>query len=136
MDELAWSFPFPDLAGRCDHLRAWAAAHRAAGRDLLLVAEVIESPEHLGDVLSAVGADDHLLVRLEAPVTTMRERIVEREPPGWFGLEHLLGEVEPLARSLAELDGVHLTLDTQELSLAEVVERIRSTRPELLLPTR
>ena len=63
VDELAWSFPFPDLAGRCDHLRAWAAAHRAAGRKLLLVAEVIESREHLGDVLSAVGAGDHLLVR-------------------------------------------------------------------------
>ena len=57
VDELAWSFPFPDLAGRCEHLRVWAAAHRAAGRDLLLVAEVIESREHLGDVLSAVGAD-------------------------------------------------------------------------------
>jgi adenylylsulfate kinase-like enzyme len=136
VDELAWSFPFPDLAGRCAHLRVWAAAHRAAGRDLLLVAEVIESQEHLGDVLSAVGADDHLLVRLDAPVATMRERIVEREPPGWFGLEHLVGEVEPLERSLDGLDGVHLTLDTERLSLAEVVERIRKARPELLLPTR
>ena len=85
-------------------------------------------------MLSAVGADDHLLVRLDAPVATMRERIVEREPPGWFGLEHLLGEVEPLDRSLAALDGVHLTLDTERLSLAEVVERIRQARPERLLP--
>jgi chloramphenicol 3-O-phosphotransferase len=136
VDELAWAYPFPDLAGRCDHLRAWAAAHRDAGHDTFVVAEVIESETHLADVLAAVGAEDHLLVRLAAPVATMRERIVAREPAGWFGLERLLGEVEPLDSALETLDGVHLTLDTVELTPAEAAERIRSARPDLLPPTR
>jgi hypothetical protein len=136
VDELAWAYPYPDLAGRCDHLRAWAGSHREAGLDLLVVGEVIESEPDLGDVLAAVGADDHLLVRLVAPAATMRERIVAREPAGWSGLERLLAEVEPLSGALEALDGVHLTLDTLELGPGEVAERIRAARPDVLLPTR
>ena len=87
---------------------------------------------HLAQLLDAVGADDHLLVRLEATSATMRDRIVAREPPGWWGLEHLLGEVEPYAISQRELDGVHVTLDSEQLSPEEEAARIRSERPDKL----
>jgi hypothetical protein len=133
-DEVAWAYPFPDLAGRCEHLRAWREAQQRAGQELVLVAEVIESDAHLGDVLAALGADDHLLVRLEAAPGTLRERIVAREPPGWFGLSHLLGEAESLAPALAALQGVHLSLDTEGLTLAEISDRIRAARPDKLAP--
>lgn len=131
-DEVAWAYPFPDLAQRCEHLRAWYEPHARAGRELLLVAEVIESPAHLADVLASLGADAHLLVSLEAAPATLRDRIIAREPPGWHGLAYLLGEVEPLCASLAELEGVHLRLDSERLGPAQISERVRAARPDIL----
>ena len=134
VDELAWAYPFPDLPQRCAHLRDWCDSHRRAGRTLLLVAEVIESPAHLSDVLAALGADDYLLVRLEAEPATLRRRIVAREPEGWFGLEYLLNEMEQLHLSMAGLDGVHLVLDTERLTAPQITEAIRAARPDELAP--
>ena len=98
----------------------------------LLVAEVVESDAHLAELLASVGADDHLLVRLEARPETCRERIVEREPPSWSGLEHLLSEMERWAVSLTELDGVHLVLDSEGIGPDELAARIRAERPDKL----
>jgi hypothetical protein len=132
VDEVAWSYPFPGLGQRCDHLRAWCDSHRRAGHQVLLVAEVIESSGHLCDVLDALGADEHLLVRLEARLATLRQRIIAREPPGWFGLAYLLDETESLHLTLPELDGVHLALDTERLGSSETTERIVGARPDKL----
>ena len=132
VDEVAWAYPFPDLDGRCNRLAAAWGAHREAGHDLLLVGEVVESNDHLAQILGSVGADDHLLVLLEAAPETMRERIVAREPPGWSGLDHLLGEVERYAASLPHLDGVHVVCNTEQLAPHEVTARIRAARPNLL----
>jgi predicted kinase len=132
MDEVSWAYPYPDTGQRAGYLRAVWAAHREDGHDLVLVAEVVESSEQLAELLAAVGADDHLLVRLEASPATMRERIVEREPPGWSGLEHLLAEVDPLAVSQAELEGVHLMLDSERLAPPELAAHIRAARPDAL----
>jgi hypothetical protein len=133
VDEVAWAYPFPDLPLRCEHLRVWAGGHRRAGHELLLVAEVIESPAHLADVLAALGADDHLLARVDATPETLRERIIDREPPGWHSLGWLLEETPRLQGALAQLDGVQVALDSDKLSLTEIVDRIRSTRPDKLL---
>jgi hypothetical protein len=130
VDEVAWTYPFPDLAQRCGHLRAWSDPHRQAGRDLLLVAEVIESPGHLADVLAAVGADDHLLVRLDAAPATLRQRIIAREPPGWSSLEYLLNATPGLQDGLAELRGVHLVISSERATPAQIVDQIRSARPD------
>jgi hypothetical protein len=132
VDEVAWSYPFPGLSQRCEHLRAWSCSHRRAGRDLLLVAEVIESPGHLIDVLAAVGADDHLLVRLDAPLATLRQRIIAREPPGWPGLGYLLDETPRLQQGLSDLGGVDLVLSTETATTSQVVDRIRCARPDKL----
>ena len=107
-------------------------AHRRDGHELLLVAEVVESDAHLAELLGAARADDHLLVRLEARPETCRERIVEREPPSWSGLEHLLSEMQRWAVSLTELAGVHLVLDSETLGPDEVAARIRAERPDEL----
>jgi hypothetical protein len=97
-----------------------------------IVAEVISSPGHLGEVLEALGADDHLLIRLEARLSTLRQRFVAREPPGWFGLEYLVEEAKSLHRNTPELDGVHMVLDTERLGSTEITDRIRSSRPDKL----
>lgn len=132
VDEVAWAYPFPDLDGRCALLGAAWEAHRRAGHELVLIAEVVESSSHLTDLLGVLGADDHLLVRLEARIQTLRERIVDREPPGWHGLEYLLTETEGWAVSLTELDGVHVALDSERLSPREIAARIRAERPDIL----
>jgi hypothetical protein len=65
-------------------------------------------------------------------LTTLKKRIIEREPPNWSGLEYLLGETERWAVVLKELDDVHLRLDTERLDLDEVTARIRAARPDRL----
>jgi hypothetical protein len=131
VDEVAWAYPFPDDGQRLEYLRGAWETHRRAGRELVLVAEVVETPEALRALVDAVGADDHLLVRLEAVHATLRERIVAREPPGWFGLDHILGLAEQSA-AFAGLDGTHVVLNTEELGPAEIAERIRSACPDRL----
>jgi hypothetical protein len=128
VDEVAWAYPFPDDGARIDCLGAAWQAHRGAGHDLVLVGEVVESPEMLRMLLEAVCADDHLLVRLVAGHETLRERIVAREPPGWSGLDHLLGLTER-SSAFAGLDGTHVVVSTDELGPGEVAERIRSACP-------
>jgi hypothetical protein len=131
VDEVAWAYPYPDDGERIECLRAAWQAHRRAGHDLVLVGEVVESPEMLRDVLEAVGTENHLLVRLVAGHGTLRDRIVAREPPGWSGLDHLLGLAERSA-AFAGLDGTHVVANTDELGPAEVAERIRSACPDRL----
>ncbi len=132
VDEVAWAYPYPDLAQRCEHLRVWCAAHRRAGSETLLVAEVIESAAHLDDVLAALGAHDHLLVRLDASLETLRQRIIAREPPDWVGLEGLLDETPTLQVALIRLDGVHTVVDSEGSHLPQIVDQIRSARPDML----
>jgi len=57
VDELAWSYPYPDVAGRCAHLRAWAASHRDAGLDVLVVGEC-------GKNYSGAGMDPNVVGRM------------------------------------------------------------------------
>jgi hypothetical protein len=65
-DEVSWAFPYPDTPRRTELVAAAWNAHRGDGHELFLIAEVIESSEHLAELLAAIGAADHLLVRLEA----------------------------------------------------------------------
>jgi broad-specificity NMP kinase len=132
VDEVAWAFPYPSSEERIELLRASSDAHRRAGHELLLVGEVVESDEEVGLLLDAVGADDHLLVLLEAAPDILRRRIVEREPPGWSELDYLLGEMERWAVALKELSGVHLVVDTEAHAPDEVAARIRAERPDIL----
>ncbi len=135
-DEVAWAYPFPDLTQRSEHLRALWESHRRAGQDLLLLAEVIESPGHLSDLLALLGADDHLLVRLEAAPAILRERIVAREPEEWSSLDWLLDYTERMQGPLAGLDGVHLVLDSECLRPAQIADRVRAARPDRLARAR
>jgi hypothetical protein len=87
--------------GRGAHLRASAARRRpvdaAGGVDVRAVPALrlrpaagrrtVESAQDLRDVIEAVGADAHVVVRLEAEPETLRRRIVEREPETFAALE-------------------------------------------------
>jgi hypothetical protein len=134
VDEVAWAYPFPSLAQRCEHLQAWGRSHHRRGCRLALVAEVIESPEHKREVLASIGAQDHLLVLLEAAPATLRKRIIARELPGWTGLDTLLDKSAELRLRLQTLAGVHVVLFSESVAPRDISDRIRLARPEVLLP--
>ena len=132
VDEVAWAYPYPTNAERSALLAAAWEAHRRAGHELLLLGEVVESEDHLAELLGAVGAHDHLLVRLDAPRAMLRQRILAREPTDWSGLDYLLEQMEHWALALEGLDGVHVTVDSARMSPNEIAARIRAERPDKL----
>ena len=128
-DEVSWAYPYPDLEARAEYLSRAASAHRDRGHNLLLVGEVVESSEHLAQLLAAVGADDHLLVRLTGPYMLLRQRILAREPVEWSGTDHLLEETKRWAQVVDDLDGAHVTVDTVRTSPLQAAALIRAERP-------
>ncbi len=131
-DEVSWAYPYPDLKARAEYVRRAWAAHRDQGHELLLLGEVVESPEHLAELLDAVETDDHLLVRLTAPYMLLRQRILAREPVEWSGTEHLLEETRRWVERIEELPGTHLTIDTVRTGPLEAAALIRGERPREL----
>jgi energy-coupling factor transporter ATP-binding protein EcfA2 len=108
----------------------------AAGHDLLLVAQTVESDHDMARLKHAVGADEAFVVRLEALPDTLGERIVAREPASWSGLPGLVAHSRELATSMPALLGVDLVLSTEGEHADAVAERIRAARPERLRPRR
>ena len=107
VDDVSWAFPYPEHApARAARRRLEGAPRRrpraAPGRRGDRVGRPPRRPARLGrgrrpPARAARGA-----------ARGVRERIVEREPPSWSGLEHLLSEMERWAVSLTELAGVHV----------------------------
>jgi hypothetical protein len=91
----------------------------------------VESAADLRGVLTAVGADEHVVVRLEAEPATLARRIVEREPEGWSGLDGLVAASARLGPVIAGLDGIDLAVSTEGAQPSEVAARIRDAFPAL-----
>jgi hypothetical protein len=60
----------------------------------------------------------------------MRERILEREPPGWGGLPDLLNASRQLAEEMKALAGVDLVLSTEGRQPAEVADELEAALRE------
>jgi ABC-type iron transport system FetAB ATPase subunit len=118
------------------HIRAACELHRSDGQRLLLVATTVESESDLQGVLDAVGADEHVVVRLEAEPATLARRIVEREPDGWSGLDPLVAASARLGPAIAGLDEIDLALSTEDARSGDVAARIREAFPAALRPSR
>ena len=110
--------------------------YRDFGYERLLVAATIESDHDLRALVDAIGAAEHVVVRLEAEPRTLRRRIIEREPEGWSGLDELLAASERLGPAIAELDGVTLALSTEGRRSQTVAARIRDAFRVALRPER
>jgi len=98
----------------------WAAPVRAVcglyqqfGYEPLLLTVTVEDQADLDAVLDAVGAAEHAVVRLDADPATPRQRMIEREPDGWAGLDELLAVSARLGPVIAGLAGVALALSTE-----------------------
>jgi predicted kinase len=109
--------------------------YRRFGYGLLLIVATVESEQDLRGVVAAIGADEHVVVRLEAEPLTLRRRIVEREPDGWEGLDQLVEAAARLAPAIAAMDGIDLAFNTEEQDPRAVAERIRDAWPARLRAT-
>ncbi len=77
----------------------------------------------------AVGAHEYFVVRLEAQPATLVERIVEREPAGWSGLDELVDHAHELAARMPALKRVDLVVSSEDGRAEEVAARIRAGGP-------
>ena len=64
-------------------------------------------------MLAAIGADEHVVVRLHAEPATLRRRIIEREPDSFTELDELVAAAARLGPVIAGLDGIALALSTE-----------------------
>jgi chloramphenicol 3-O-phosphotransferase len=131
IEAISWAHPALTQEQRLRHLRALSDLYRNEGFDLILVAAPVASTSSLNDLLAALHAKDHLLVRFDAPDETLRQRIVSREPAGWSQLDKLLERARELRETMASLDGVHLSIDTHDVEPSDVVRQIRAYCPRL-----
>ncbi len=108
--------------------------YRRFGYELLVATVTVDNNGDLRDVLGAIGADDHVVVRLQAEPETLLRRIIEREPDTFTELDELAAAAARLSPMIAGLDGVALALSTEDQRPAEVAERIRDAWPARLRP--
>jgi ABC-type iron transport system FetAB ATPase subunit len=127
IEAISWAHPGLTQEQRLRHVRAVSDLYRDEGFDLLLVAAPVPSKSDLDALLAALGAEDHLLVRFDAPDETLRQRIVSREPSGWSQLEKLIERAREMKLAMASLDGVHLSIDTHSVEPSDVVRQIRAS---------
>jgi energy-coupling factor transporter ATP-binding protein EcfA2 len=132
VEALAWTHPAIEDAQSFQHLESMCRMYEVAGSRLILVGATATSADYLAAVVEAVGADDYLVVRLEANPLTLRQRLSAREPAEWSGLPQLLDVTEQIALVSRSLEGVHLVCSTEDASPLAVAAQIREARPEVL----
>ena len=113
LDELERCYPPLPVERTIAHLAMLSESFAGAGYELLLVTATVEDDAYGAAVLEAIGADQHMVVRLEAEPATLAERIVAREPASWSGLAQLVDSARRLAGSMPALAGVDLVLSTE-----------------------
>lgn len=129
VDALERSHPPIDRKRSIGHLEVLARSYREVGSDLLIVTATIEDEDYRLAAVEAIGAEETVLVRLEADPETLRDRILAREPPGWEGLPELLNASRALAASMPDLGGVDLVLSTEGEQPGAVAELIEAALP-------
>ena len=134
VETLAATRPEATDDDRLRHLGAICNLYREGGHQLLLLTEAVHSDAHLTRLLDATGAEEHFVVRLEAPAATLACRIVAREPPGLPGLDAFIEQAQEMALQMPSLTAVDLVLSTEGQHARDVASRIRAARPDRLGP--
>ena len=124
VDSLGRSYPVIDRERSFSPLAGLASSYREVGAATLIVTATVEDDDYMAGLLGATAADGSLVVLLEADPETMRERILDREPPGWSGLAELLNASRNLADSMGSLNGVDVTISTEDRSPSDVAAEV------------
>jgi adenylate kinase len=130
LETLAWTHPVLSDELWSRHIKATCGLYREAGHSILLVAETIETDDDLGQLLDVLDADGHYLVLLEASPVTLAQRIIDREPASWSGLDDLVEHAQELAASMPGLAAVDLVVSTEGQRPEAVAARIRAGLPD------
>ena len=117
-----------------DARRAICGLYRRFGYELLLVTVSVESEGDLRGVLGAIGAEEHVVVRLEAEPETLRRRITQREPDTFTELDELVAASAHLSPVIAGLAGSR-SRSTEGERPAVVAERIRAAWQRCCAPS-
>jgi hypothetical protein len=133
LETLAWTHPALTDALWLGHIKATCRLYRKAGHRLLLVAETVETDNDLDWLLDALDADGHYLVRLDAQPSTLTQRLIEREPASWSGLDGLVEHAQELAATMPDLRGVDLVLSTEGQRPEAVAAQVRAALPAALV---
>ena len=131
VEALAWAYPPLTDEQSFRHLASVRAMYADAGFDLIVCGATVTSDGHLSALLQALAPNERLVVRLDANAATLRQRIVDREPPEWSGLPQLVEATEEIARASRLLQDVDMTCSTEGASPIDVAERIRDASPVL-----
>jgi hypothetical protein len=129
VEALARAHPAPSDEQRGRYIATLCNLHREAGHRLLLVADTVETEADLARPLASIGADEYLLVRLEAGPATLTKRTSERERETWSGLPELLEHATALAATMPALQAFDLVLGTDAERPEAIADRIRAARP-------
>lgn len=124
IDELSLSYPALDRQRALRHVHDLAASFAEAGHDLLFVTDTCETDEWYRDLSEALPTGGRLLVLLTASGATLSQRVATREPPTWSGYDALVAAAARLGEQMRGLAGVDLHLDTERLSVPEVVDAV------------
>ena len=124
IDSLERSYPAIDRERSFSHLAGLASSYREVGAEILIVTATVEDDAYMEGLLAAAGADAALIVLLEADAETMRERILDREPPGWSGLAELMNASRELAETMGGLSALDATISTEDRGPSDVAAEI------------
>jgi ribose 1,5-bisphosphokinase PhnN len=125
IEALSWAHPPLSDSEAFVHLAAIRDLYASRGYDLMLCGATITSAEYMEDLLAVLAADRSLVIRLDAEPEVLRPRIIEREPPSWSGLPHLLDAAEEIAAASRLLPNVDADFSTVEDSPLEIAKEIR-----------
>ncbi len=100
VEALVWAHPALPDEQWTRHVELTCELYRQGGYDLLLVAQTLETDDDVAQLLAPIGAEEVLVVRLQARPEALVDRIVAREPASWSGLRALVDHAQELAASI------------------------------------
>jgi broad-specificity NMP kinase len=124
-EQLAYGHPWLAEEQAYEILAEVCRMQRGFGRALFLIVGTTETDEHIDGIVSAIGADETVVVCLRADPETAARRVYEREPPEWHGRDGLVEAARRLATEIPALTGVDLVIDTDGRHPRDVAREIR-----------
>jgi predicted kinase len=131
VEALAQAHPHLSDEQSFGHVAALREMYANAGYELIICGATVTSDAYMSALLAALAPTGHLVVRLDATSMTLRQRIVEREPPEWSGLPGLLSAADRIAATSRLLEQVDLTYSTEDASARTIAGEIRDASPAL-----
>lgn len=131
VEALAWGHPYLSDEQSFRHVAALRELYSVAGYDLVVCGATVTSDDYMSGLLEALTPTGRFVVRLDAPSEVLRQRLIEREPPGWSGLPGLLSAADSIAVESRLLKHIDASYATEGASPGSIAGQIRDASPTL-----